>query len=78
MFTGSILLGGLWAVVGWQFTSGAYAFGFAATLLMAFGLIVFTRQTVGLIGRALAWLKRTGKSPRESQALPLLSRQDDP
>ena len=78
VFIGSVCFGGLWAVVGWQFTSAAYAIGFAASLVMAFGLVFFTKQTIGLIRRALSWPRRTGKSPHESQAHLLQSPQGDP
>lgn len=78
IFAGSIVLGGLWAIVGWQFTSAAYAIGFAATLIMGFCVVFFTKQTVGLIRRGLSWLQRTGKSLRESQVLLSQSRQDGP
>lgn len=78
LFIGSICLGGSWAVIGWQLTSAAYAVGFAASLIMAFAAVVFTKQTVGFIRLGLSWLKRIGKSPRESRAPLSQSRQDAP
>lgn len=71
LFTISILFGGLWAIVGWQLTSLAYAVGMFVTLGMAFGLIVFTKQTVNLIRRGLSLLRRTDKSPHATQDHPL-------
>lgn len=78
VFVGTTLFGGVWAVAGWQFTSAAYAVGFAASLVMAFGLVFFTKQTIGLIRRVLAWPRRTDKFPHEPQARLSQSPQGDP